>query len=73
MKIYEYKGYKAKIAYSKEDSLYYGELINTKDTITFHSKSVDQIEDKFQNAVNYYLIVCEKLGKLGRQSDDNDI
>lgn len=50
MKIYEYKGYKAKIIYSKEDNLYYGELINTKDTITFHSKNVDKIEEKFQNA-----------------------
>lgn len=63
MKIYEYKGYKAKITYSKEDNLYYGELINTKDTIAFHSKNVDQIEDKFQNAVNCYLKICEKLGK----------
>ena len=35
MKIYEYKGYKAKIIYSKEDNLYYGELINTKDTSGF--------------------------------------
>jgi predicted HicB family RNase H-like nuclease len=63
MDIINYKGYEAKIKYDEEDCLYYGELINIKDIVSFHSNEINDIEKQFHKAVNNYLEFCKEIGK----------
>lgn len=52
----EYKGYKAKIEFSAEDKLIIGTVTNTNgDSVSFHCRSVDEIEPKFVRCVQDYI------------------
>jgi len=59
----EYKGYHAKPEYSAEDNLFIGEIVGIKDSISFHGKSIKEIEDSFREAVDDYLDLCKQIGK----------
>jgi predicted HicB family RNase H-like nuclease len=54
----DYKGYKALVNYDEEAKLYSGEVINTKDVITFQAESVSELEKAFQDSVDDYLEFC---------------
>lgn len=51
----EYKGFTSSINYSYSDNLYYGELLEIEDTITFHSTNVIKLYERFKEAVDNYL------------------
>jgi len=53
--IKEFKGYKAKITFSKEFNIFFGELLDIDDLIVFQSDSFDKIETKFHNVVENYI------------------
>jgi len=59
----EYKGYHAKPEYSSEDNLFVGEIVGIKDSVSFHGKSVSEIEKAFHEAVDDYLELCIQIGK----------
>lgn len=59
----EYKGYQAAVEYDDEAKIFHGEVINTRDVITFQGTSVDQLETEFKNSVDVYLAFCQKHGK----------
>ncbi len=40
----EYKGYHGKVEFDEEAGLFYGEVVNLRDVITFQGKSVDELE-----------------------------
>ena len=44
----DYKGYIGDVKYDSEAHIFHGEVINTRDVITFQGKSVDEIEQAFQ-------------------------
>jgi predicted HicB family RNase H-like nuclease len=58
MKPMTYKGYAAHIGYSDEDKLFVGRVVGIRDIITFHGACVSEIEDAFQEAVDFYLDSC---------------
>lgn len=58
-----YKGFKAKIEYSKYDGCYFGKICNITDLVTFESYRLSEVEIKFHNAVNDYLTYCKDIGK----------
>lgn len=62
-RILEYKGYKTKIVYSQEDDIYYGEVININDSVSFHSENISTIEDEFHKAVDDYIELCKLIRK----------
>lgn len=62
-KILEYKGYKTRIIYSQEDDVYYGEIININDSVSFHSENIPTIEDEFHKAVDDYIEMCKSISK----------
>ena len=54
----DYKGYEAVFNYDEEAKIFSGEVINTKDVITFQADSVIEIEKAFHDSVDDYLEFC---------------
>lgn len=53
-----YKGYSGHVSYDDEAKLFHGEVLDTKDVITFQWQSVDEIETAFKDSVDDYLDFC---------------
>lgn len=58
----DYKGYKAQIDFDNDAGLFVGEVINTHDGITFSGRSVDELRNSFQRAVDDYLALSCDMG-----------
>jgi len=58
----EYKGYIGLVSYDDKAKIFHGDVINTRDVITFQGTSVDEIEKAFQGSVDDYLDWCSKDG-----------
>mgnify|MGYP001275767770 CR=1 FL=1 len=54
----DYKGYVAVVNYDDEAKIFSGEVINTRDVITFQGESVSELEKAFQDSVDDYLEFC---------------
>lgn len=61
--ILTYKGYIGEMTFDKDAKLFYGHIINTRDTITFQSDDAKQLEQEFQTSVDTYLEFCQELGE----------
>ncbi len=59
----QYKGYLATVQYDEDAKLFHGEVINTRDVITFQGTSVDELERAFQESVDDYLAFCAERGE----------
>jgi len=59
----EYKGYIGHVEFDDEAEIFHGEVINTRDVITFQGKSVNEIKQAFRDSVEDYLEYCAKLGQ----------
>ena len=59
----EYKGYNAVVTYDNDLGILHGEVIDTRDVITFQGRSVDEVQDAFKDSVDDYLKMCEERGK----------
>ena len=58
----EYKGYIGKVEFDDEAEIFHGEVINTRDVITFQGTTVDEIKQAFRDSVDDYLDFCLQLG-----------
>lgn len=58
----EYKGYIGDVNFDSEAHLFHGEVINTRDVITFQGKSVDELEKAFIDSVEDYVEWCKEDG-----------
>lgn len=58
----EYKGYVGVVEYDDKAKIFHGEVINTRDVITFQGKSVDEIDKAFHDSVDDYLVWCQQDG-----------
>jgi predicted HicB family RNase H-like nuclease len=58
----EYKGYIGTVDFDDKARIFHGDVINTRDVITFQGTSVDEIEKAFQDSIDDYLEWCEKDG-----------
>jgi predicted HicB family RNase H-like nuclease len=54
----EYKGYIGKVEFDDEAGVFHGEVINTRDVITFQGKSVAELKKAFRESVQDYLACC---------------
>ena len=61
-----YKGYEAKIEYDSKEMIYVGTLSNCSDLVSFPSSDIRNVREKFHLAVEDYLALCEKTGKIPR-------
>lgn len=51
----DYKGYVAVVNFDEEAKIFSGEVVNTRDVITFQGESVSELEKAFQDSVDDYL------------------
>ena len=59
----EYKGYIGKVEFDHEAEIFHGDIINTRDVITFQGKSVAELTKAFRESVNDYLKFCHERGE----------
>lgn len=57
-----YKGYVGDVEYDDDAKLFHGEVVNTRDVITFQGRSVDELERSFQESIDDYISWCEEEG-----------
>ncbi len=58
-----YKGYVGHVEYDDEAELFHGEVINTRDVITFQGDTAKQIKKAFIDSVEDYLEFCASRGE----------
>ena len=63
MNMMSYKGYAARIEYSDEDGCFIGHVAGIRDVVGFHGESVTELRSSFEEAVDDYLVTCEKLNR----------
>ena len=60
----EYKGYIGKVEFDDEAEIFHGEIINTRDVITFQGRSVAELTSAFRESVDDYLEFCKQRGEV---------
>lgn len=58
----EYKGYIGNVEFDDTAKIFHGEIINTKDVITFQGKTVDELEIAFTESIEEYIGWCLEEG-----------
>ena len=58
----EYKGYIATVEFDDDARIFHGDVINTRDVLTFQGSAVDELEHSFQETVDDYLEWCAAEG-----------
>lgn len=59
----EYKGYIGKVEFDDEAAVFHGEVVNTRDVITFQGESVKELRRAFKDSVDDYLAFCAERGE----------
>lgn len=59
----EYKGYRASVTFDDEIEFFHGEVVDTRDVITFQGVSVEELREAFRGSVDEYLKVCAEMGR----------
>lgn len=54
----KYRGYEAVVRFDEELEMFHGEVVNTRDVITFQGKSVAELKREFKNSIEDYLDFC---------------
>lgn len=58
-----HKGYIGHAAFDDEAEIFHGEVLNTRDIITFQGDSVAQLKKAFVDSVEDYLAFCHENGE----------
>ena len=58
-----YKGYIGHVVFDDEVDIFHGEVINTRDVITFQGKSTDEIKQALRDSIDTYLDYCKKKNR----------
>jgi predicted HicB family RNase H-like nuclease len=59
----DYKGYKGHAELDSEAGILHGEVLDTRDVITFQGKSVEELETAFRESIDDYLDFCAARGE----------
>lgn len=59
----QYKNYRAKVEYIDDAKIFHGEVLGTKDVITFQGTTPEEIETAFRDSVDDYLDFCKERGE----------
>lgn len=66
--VLKYRGYHAKIEFSAEERVFFGEVFGIEDSLNFYGETVSEIEDAFHNCIEEYLEMCKEFGKEPNKS-----
>ena len=58
-----HEGYVARIELDEEASLFHGEVINTRDVLTFQGRTLDELKAAFADTIADYIEWCGERGK----------
>jgi predicted HicB family RNase H-like nuclease len=61
--ILTYKEYTGSVEYSSEDEVFYGRIEFITDTVLYEGRSVEELKENFQEAVDDYIEACIEIGK----------
>jgi predicted HicB family RNase H-like nuclease len=56
-------GYVAKVELDEEAGLFHGEVINTRDVLTFQGRTLDELKAAFADTIADYVEWCGERGK----------
>jgi predicted HicB family RNase H-like nuclease len=56
----EYKGYSGKVEFDDEVGIFHGEVLGTRDVITFQGQSAAELKRAFQESIDDYLAFCKQ-------------
>lgn len=59
-----HKGYKATVEYDADFSLFCGSVADMYDGVYFESKSLEDVDLAFHEAVDDYMAFCDEKGKI---------
>ncbi|MFO0912069.1 MAG: type II toxin-antitoxin system HicB family antitoxin [Pirellulales bacterium] len=59
----EYKGYLGKVDFDDDAEIFYGEVVNTRDVVTFQGESVTELTQAFRDSIDDYLAFCNQRGE----------
>ena len=59
----EHHGYRATVTFDDDAGIFHGEVIDTRDVITFQGESVMELRQAFADSVDEYLAVCSERGR----------
>lgn len=59
----KYKGYEGKVEFDEQAGIFHGEVINTRDVITFQGSSVRELQKAFKDSIDDYLEFCATRGE----------
>ncbi len=59
----EYKGYEGIFEFDEENNLFRGKVSNIDDLVTFQGKSIKEVQEAFEDAVDEYVSWCKKYRK----------
>jgi predicted HicB family RNase H-like nuclease len=59
----EYQGYVGKVEFDDEAGIFHGEVLGTRDVITFQGKSVAELKTAFKESIDDYLAFCKERGE----------
>lgn len=54
----EHRGYTGSVAYDAVERIFYGEVLDLKDLITYEAMNEELLENAFRDAVDEYLDQC---------------
>ncbi len=54
----KYKGYTGYVEFDDEAGLLHGEVLDTRDVITFQAKTVEKLKKAFRDSIDDYLEFC---------------
>lgn len=59
----EHMGYIGRVEFDDDAGIFHGDVINTRDVITFQGRSVSELKRAFQESVDDYLAFCAERGE----------
>lgn len=63
----KYKDFEATVKFDEDAEVFYGEVVNTRDVITFQGKSVEELKQAFEDSVEDYLEFCRERNEEPNQ------
>lgn len=59
----KYKDYIGHVEFDEDAEIFFGEVINTRDVITFQGESVKELKKAFVDSIDDYIEFCKERGE----------
>lgn len=63
MRTFQHKGYRGRAELDLDTGIFHGEVLNTRDVITFQGTREDELEPALRESVEDYLAFCAERGE----------